>query len=103
MVVSERVLQSTPSRLSLLNAVIEVLEHAGGDVAPCGGAGCRRRTHDLADLVEREAHLAEQQDRPDECDRGFVVSALPRPSIVGLQDVQLLVVTQGRARYARAL
>jgi hypothetical protein len=95
--------ESTPSRLGLLDAVIEVLELAGGDLAPCGGAGCRRRTHDLADLVEREAHLAEQEDRPDECDRGFVVSALPRPSIVGLQDVELLVVAQGRARHARAL
>jgi hypothetical protein len=102
-VVSEGVLESTPSRLGLLDAVIEVLELAGGDVAPCSGAGCRRRTHDLADLVEREAHLAEQEDRPDECDRGFVVSALPRPSIVGLQDVELLVVAQGRARHARAL
>jgi hypothetical protein len=59
-VVSERVLESTPSRLGLLNVVIEVLELAGGAVAPCGGAGCRRRTHDLADLVEREAHLAKQ-------------------------------------------
>jgi 2'-5' RNA ligase len=95
-VVSKGVPESTPSRLRLLDAVIEVLELAGGDVAPCGGAGCRRRTHDLAYLVEREAHLAEQEDRPDECDRGFVVSALPRPSIVGLQDVELLVVTQGR-------
>src|SRR5215207_1096749 len=102
MVVSERVLEGTPSRLSLLDAFIEVLELAGGEVAPCGRAGWRRRTHNLADLVEREAHLAEQQDRPDECDRGYVVPALPRPSIVGLQDVQLLVVTQGRARYARA-
>ncbi|HLM22317.1 MAG TPA: hypothetical protein VK390_12450 [Propionibacteriaceae bacterium] len=96
-------LQSTPSRLSLLNAVIEVLEHAGGDVAPSGGAGCRRRTHDLADLVEREAHLAEQQDGPDECDRSFVVSALSRPSIIGLQDVELLVVAQGRTRHPRTL
>jgi hypothetical protein len=95
--------ESTPSRLRLLDAVIEVLELAGGDVAPCGGAGCRRRTHDLAYLVEREAHLAEQEDRPDECDRGFVVSALPRPSIVGLQDVELLVVAQGRTRHARTL
>jgi hypothetical protein len=103
MVVSEGVLESTPSRLGLLDAVIEVLKLAGGDVAPCGGAGCRRRTHDLADLVEREAHLAEQEDRPDECDRGFVVSALPRLSIVGLQDVELLVVAQGRTRHARAL
>jgi hypothetical protein len=94
MVVSEGVLESTPSRLGLLDAVIEVLKLAGGNVAPCGGAGCRPRTHDLTDLVEREAHLAEQEDRPDKCDRGFVVSALPRPSIVGLQDVELLVVAQ---------
>jgi hypothetical protein len=36
-VVSERVLESTPSRLGLLNVVIEVLELAGGDVAPWGG------------------------------------------------------------------
>ena len=103
MVMSEGVLESTPSRLGLLNAVIEVLELAGGDVAPSGGAGCRRRTQDLADLVEREAHLAEQEDRPNECDRGFVVSALPRPSIVGLQDLELLVVAQGRARHPRTL
>jgi len=103
MVVSEGVLESTPSRLGLLNAVIEVLELAGGDVAPSGGAGCRPRTHDLADLVEREAHLAEQQDGPNACDRSFVVSALPRPSIVGLQDVELLVVAKGRARHPRAL
>ncbi|HLM21868.1 MAG TPA: hypothetical protein VK390_10125 [Propionibacteriaceae bacterium] len=96
-------LESTPSRLGLLDAVIEVLELADGDLAPCGGVGCRRRTHDLADLVEREAHLAKQQDRPDERDRGFVVSALPRPSIVRLQDVELLVVAQRRARHARAL
>jgi hypothetical protein len=33
MVVIEGVLQSTPSRLGLLDAVIEVLELAGGDVA----------------------------------------------------------------------
>ena len=103
MVVSKGVPESTPSRLGLLDTVIEVLELAGGDVAPCGGVGCRRRMHDLADLVEREAHLAEQKDRPDEWDRGFVVSALPRPSIVGLQDVELLVVAQGRTRHARAL
>src|SRR5215211_8723391 len=73
MAVSEGVLQSTPSCLGLLDALIKVLELAGGDVAPCGGAGSRRWTHDLADLGEREAHLAEQQDRPDECDRCFVV------------------------------
>jgi hypothetical protein len=97
------VLEGTPSRLSLLNAVIEVLKLADGDAAPCGGAGCRRRTHDLADLVEREAHLAKQEDRPNKCDRGFAVPALPRPSIVGLQDVELLVVAQGRARHARTL
>ena len=74
--VSEGVPESTPSRLGLLDAVIEVLELADGDVAPCGGAGCRR-THDLADLAEREAHLAEQEDRPDECDRGFVYRRCP--------------------------
>jgi hypothetical protein len=38
MVMSEGVPESTPSRLGLLNAVIEVLELADGDVAPCGGA-----------------------------------------------------------------
>jgi hypothetical protein len=103
MAVSERVLQSTPSRLGLLDAVVEILELAGGDVAPFRGAGFQPRTHDLSDLVEREAHLAEQQDGPIECDRSFVVSALPRPSSVGLQDVELLVVAQGRARHARAL
>jgi hypothetical protein len=64
MVMSEGVLESTPSRLGLLNAVIEVLELADGDVAPCGGAGCRRRTQDLADLVEREAHLADKRIAP---------------------------------------
>jgi len=41
--------------------------------------------------------------RINECDRGLVVSALPRPPIVGLQDVKLLVVAQGRTRHARAL
>jgi hypothetical protein len=97
-VVSERVLESTPSRLGLRNAVIEVLKLAGADVAPCGGAGCRPRTDNLADLVEREAHLAEQEDRSNERDRGFVVPALPRPSIGGLQDVKLLVVAQGAPR-----
>jgi hypothetical protein len=95
--------ESTPSRLSLLDAVIEVLELADGDVAPCGGAGCRRRTHDLADLLEREAHLAEQQDRPNERDRIFVAPALPRPSIVRLQNVEVFVVAQGRASHARTL
>jgi hypothetical protein len=35
MVLIEGLLQGTPSRLSLLDAVIEVLEHAGGQVAPC--------------------------------------------------------------------
>jgi hypothetical protein len=34
MVVSEGMMQSTPSRLSRLDAVIEVLELAGGQVAP---------------------------------------------------------------------
>jgi hypothetical protein len=58
-IVSEDVPEGTLSRLSLLDAVIEVLELAYGDVAPCRGAGPRRRTHDLAELVEREAHLAE--------------------------------------------
>jgi hypothetical protein len=57
----------------------------------------------LADLLEREAHLADQEDRPNECDRGLLVPALPRPPIVGLQDVELLVVAQGRTRYARTL
>jgi hypothetical protein len=103
MVMSEGVPESTPSRLGLLNAVIEVLKLADGDVAPSGGAGCRRRTQDLADLVEREAHLAQQQDRPNECDRSFVISALPRPSIVGLQDVEALVVAQSRTRHPRTL
>jgi hypothetical protein len=97
------VLEGTPSRLGRLDAVIEVLELTGGDLAPCRGAGCRRRTHDLTDLVEREAHFAEQEDRTDECDRGFVVSALPRPPIVGPQDVKLLVIAQGGACHARAL
>jgi hypothetical protein len=103
MVVSEGVLQSTPSRLGRLDAIIKVLELRGGDIAPCGGAGRRPGTHDLADLAEREAHLAKQQDRPHEFDRSFVVPALPRPSIVGLQDVKLLVVAQRGARHARAL
>jgi hypothetical protein len=103
MLVSEGVLQSTPSRLGLLDAVVEILELAGGDVAPFRGAGFQPRTHDLADLVEREAHLAEQEDSPDERDRSFVVSALPRPSGVGLQDVEFFVVTQGRGRHTRAL
>jgi hypothetical protein len=100
---SQSVLQSTPSRLGLRDAVIEILELAGGDVAPCRGAGYQPRTHDLSDLLEREAHLAEQQNRPNQCHRGFVVPALPRPTILGLQDVELLVVTQGGTRHARAL
>jgi hypothetical protein len=95
--------QSAPSRLGPLDAVIEVLELAGRDIAACGGAGCRPGMHDLADLVERESHLAEQQDRPHECDRSFVVPPLPRASIVRLQDFELLVVAQRRARHARAL
>jgi len=101
--VSEGVLQSTPSRLGLLDAVIEILELADGDVAPCRGAGYQPRTHDLADLVKREAHLAKQQNRPNECHRGFVVPALPRPSIVRLQDIELLVVAQRRAGHPRTL
>jgi hypothetical protein len=97
MVVSEGVLESTPSRLGLLGAVIEVLELAGGDVAPWGGAGCRPRTHDLADRLS-ENLLFREVDHPDECDGGFVVSALPRPPIVGLHDVELLAVGQSGAR-----
>jgi hypothetical protein len=102
-VASEDVPEGTPGRLGLLDAVIEVPELAGRDVAPRAGSGCRRRTHHLADLPEREAHLAEQEDSPDERDRSFVVSALPRPSGVGLQDVEFFVVTQGRGRHTRAL
>jgi hypothetical protein len=37
MVMSEGVPESTPSRLGLLNAVIEVLKLADGDLAPCHG------------------------------------------------------------------
>ena len=76
MVVSEGVPEGTPSRLGLLDTVIEILELAGGDVAPYAGAGRRRRTQDLADLAEREAHLAQQEDHPDTSDRRLVVSAL---------------------------
>ena len=75
MVVREGVLESTPSRLGLLNAVVEVFELAGGDVAPCGGAGCRRRTHDLADLVERES--------PPRGARGSPQRVRPRPRRIG--------------------